>query len=483
VDDALLQGSLEALYERAPCGYLFTRPDGTIVRANETFLHWVGLARDGLAGTRRFQDLLTIPGKLFYENQYAPLLRLQGFVNAVAFDLVRTAGEPLPVLMTSVRQDDAAGHPALVASIVLDATDRRSYERELLLARRRAEQLAAIVTESSDAILSLAPDGAIQTWNAGATRLLGYEAAAMIGRGLWALLEPSGGDAAIEATDASLRTGRAVQFEAVATGADGRRVDLSAGLTPHPGPLGELAAISAILRDIGERKALERQQREFLSMVTHELRNPLASIRGYAQIMQRRGEYMERGLDVILRQALRLERLIGDLLDVSRAEAGQLHLRRQETDLVALAQAAVDQARALTRAHEVRFEGPTGPLTGQWDRDRLEQVLQNLLANAMKYAPDGGAIVVRVEELECEARVSVTDEGPGIAPDALPNLFGRFFRTAEARASGAEGLGLGLYISRTLVEAHGGRIWAESTPGQGSTFTFALPRAAPGVSP
>jgi PAS domain S-box-containing protein len=254
VDDQLLQESLEALYERAPCGYLFTRPDGTIVRANQTFLNWLGHAHDELVGTRRFQALLTIPGKLFYENQFAPLLRLQGFVNAVAFDLVRANGEPLPVLMTSVRQDDATGRPTLVASIVLDATDRRSYERELLLARRRAEQLAAIVTESSDAILSLAPDGTVQTWNAGATRLLGYAASEMVGQSLWKVLNPP----VVEAIDEAFRAGRAVQLETVATGADDRRVDVSAVLTPHPGHLGELAVISAILRDIGERKALER---------------------------------------------------------------------------------------------------------------------------------------------------------------------------------------------------------------------------------
>ena len=332
------------------------------------------------------------------------------------------------------------------------------------------------MTESSDAILSLAPDGTVQTWNAGATRLLGYTASEMAGQSLWKVLNPP----SVEAIDAALRAGRAVQLEAVATGADDRRVDVSAVLTPHPGHLGELAVISAILRDIGERKALERQQRDFISMVTHELRNPLASIRGYAQIMRRRGEYMERGLDVVLTQSRRLERLIGDLLDVSRVETGQLELRREETDLVELVRAAADQAQALTRAHEVRFDGPERALVGQWDRDRLEQVLQNLLTNATKYAPDGGTIVVRVEDQECEARVSVTDEGPGIAPDALPHLFGRFFRSESARSSGAEGLGLGLYISRNLVEAHGGRIWAESTLGQGSTFTFALPYSPKG---
>jgi NtrC-family two-component system sensor histidine kinase KinB len=477
VADELLQESLEALYELAPCGYLLTRPDGTIVRANQTFLDWVARAPADLVGTSRFQDLLTIPGKLFYENQYAPLLRLQGFVNAVAFDLVRPDAEPLPVLITSVRHPDVTGQAPTVASIILDATDRRAYERELLLARRRAEQLAAIVTESGDAILSLAPDGVVLTWNAGAERLLGYTAAEIVGRDLWAILHLADGHAALETAVATLRSGEAVRFEAVVTGPDGRRVDVSAGLAPHLGPLGELAAISAILRDIGERKAVERQQREFISMVTHELRNPLASLRGYAQIMRHRGEYMERGLDVILTQSRRLERLIGDLLDVSRVESGQLALQRDETDLVSLSRAAADQAQALTRAHEVRFEGPDEPLFGWWDRDRLAQVLQNLLTNATKYSPDGGTIVVRVAGDGGEVRVSVADQGPGIAPEALPNLFRRFYRTAEAKISGAEGLGLGLYISRSLVEAHGGRIWAESIPGQGSTFTFTLPRA------
>ena len=477
MDDELLQESIEALYDHAPCGFLFTRPDGTIVRANQTLLAWTGHARDDLIGTRRFQDLLTLPGKLFYENQYAPLLRLQGFVNAVAFDLVRASGEPLPVLVTSVQHAATADHSPLVASVVLDATDRRTYERELLLARRRAEQLAMIVTESSDAILSLAPDGVVQTWNAGAEGLFGYPATAMVGRPIWEVLQPTAGDAAGQAAVAELRAGRTVHLEAIVTAADGRRVDVSAGFAPHPGLLGDLAAISAILRDIGERKAVERQQREFLAMVTHELRNPLASIRGYAQIMRRRGAYMEHGLDVILTQSRRLERLIGDLLDVSRAEAGQLTLLREETDLVTLAREAVDQAQALTRAHEVQFEDSERAVVGPWDRDRLAQVFQNLLMNAIKYTPEGGAIVVRVADLGDMAQVSVRDHGPGIAPEALPNLFERFFRAADARANGAEGLGLGLYISRTLVEAHGGRIWADSTPGQGSIFTFTLPYA------
>jgi len=255
---------------------------------------------------------------------------------------------------------------------------------------------------------------------------------------------------------------------------DGSTVPVEARATVVTLPTGTLY-LSA-LRDISERRALERMQREFITMVTHELRNPLASIKGYAELMQRRGAYSEAAVDTIVTQAKQLERLIKDLLDVSRLQVGQLKLQPGETDLVALARAAAAQAQTLTHVHTIRVVAPEPPLVGRWDATRLEQVLQNLLSNAVKYSPDGGEIVVRVEDLPRQARVSVTDQGIGIPPEALPRLFQRFFRTEEAQARGIEGLGLGLHISRALVEAHGGRLWAESLPGQGSTFVFTLPR-------
>ena len=134
--------SAEELYENAPCGYLSTFPDGTIVRINGTILAWTGYQREDLLAGRRFQDLLTPAGKIYYETHYAPLLRMQGFVNEVAFDLVRADGGRLPVLVNSVQKRDAAGEPLLHRTTVFDATDRRRYERELLLARRKAEEAA-----------------------------------------------------------------------------------------------------------------------------------------------------------------------------------------------------------------------------------------------------------------------------------------------------------------------------------------------------
>ena len=193
--------------------------------------------------------------------------------------------------------------------------------------------------------------------------------------------------------------------------------------------------------------------------------------------MRRRRAYSERGVEAILAQVGRMDRLVGDLADVARLEAGRLRLARAPVDLAELARAGAEQARLLSPRHPIRVELPNGPVVALVDRYRVGQVLQNLLGNAVKYSPPGSEVVVRVEATDGEARLSVADAGPGITPGALPRLFERFYRADPAGAPA--GLGLGLYISRMLVETHGGRIWAESAPGEGSTFTVALPIGGP----
>src|SRR3712207_597602 len=142
VDESLLEENLEDLYERAPCGYVSTFPDGTFVKVNRTFLDWIGYRRDELLGHKRFQDLLTVPGKVYHETHYAPLLRMQGSVAEIAFDLVCRDGRQLPVLINSVQKRDASGTPLLHRTTIFNASERREYERELLRARTTAEQAA-----------------------------------------------------------------------------------------------------------------------------------------------------------------------------------------------------------------------------------------------------------------------------------------------------------------------------------------------------
>ncbi|HEV2066212.1 MAG TPA: PAS domain S-box protein [Thermomicrobiales bacterium] len=236
--------------------------------------------------------------------------------------------------------------------------------------------------------------------------------------------------------------------------------------------------LSAI-RDTTQRMQLELLQRDFLAMVTHDLRSPLTALRGWAQMLQRRGSPDDRSQHLVARilgQTDQMERLISDLADLVRLEAGQLPLRHEMLDLAEVAREQAHIVQEQAEDHTIRVIASDRPVVGAWDRRRLGQVFQNLLTNAVKYSPDGGTVLVRIEAVDGEARIEVADKGVGIPPDHLSRLFERFYR---ADATGAGGLGLGLHISQMLVQAHHGRIWVSSMPGQGSTFSVALPMNLP----
>ena len=254
---------------------------------------------------------------------------------------------------------------------------------------------------------------------------------------------------------------------------DGTLVPVEATMTVVPLPT-EPIVIGAF-RDITERRAQARSQQEFLAMVAHDLRTPLTSMKGYIDLMHRRGVYNERFVSTIAAQAGRLDRLLNDMLDVTRLDAHRLELHRDSIDLAAVVRTSVTEAEGLGPDHPIHVALPAEPVVGLWDADRIAQVVQNLLANAIKYSPTGGDIAVRVDDRGEAVAVSVTDRGIGIPASALPHLFDRFYRAENAKSGPAKGMGLGLYICKGLIEAHGGELTVASTLGQGSTFTFTLP--------
>jgi PAS domain S-box-containing protein len=253
---------------------------------------------------------------------------------------------------------------------------------------------------------------------------------------------------------------------------DGRHIPVDAQATvldTTPEPL-----FVSVLRDISERRALERMQQEFISMITHDLRMPLTSIKGFAQMLERQGIYRETFVRQIISNADQLQRLISDLSDVTRIRSGILEIEPAATDLISLARAAIESAQAASEGHTLHLDASPELIRGSWDSARVTQVLQNLVSNAIKYSPDGGEIRLRMRQRAGDVLVEIEDQGIGIASEDLQNLFDPFYRVASAGAT-ATGLGLGLAISKAVVEAHGGEIWIESEPGQGSTFSFTLP--------
>ena len=230
-----------------------------------------------------------------------------------------------------------------------------------------------------------------------------------------------------------------------------------------------------------ERQAAELVQQEFLAMVGHELKHPLTAMKGYAQLMQKRHSYSAQATDTIVAETNHMQRLVDDLLAIARAQAGRFELERDSVDLADEIAACVAEAQSTTNKHTINFHPvPTNMPMGFWDRDRIRQIVWNLLSNAIKYSPAGGPIEVRIEDFGAVARISVTDQGIGIERNAMPRLFDPFYR-APVTAAGTEGTGLGLGVTKALVEAHGGWIELESSPGRGSTFRVTLPYGTPAL--
>jgi signal transduction histidine kinase len=253
--------------------------------------------------------------------------------------------------------------------------------------------------------------------------------------------------------------------------------------------------------NVEQLQQLDRLKSRFLSMASHELKTPLTSISGLSQVLLRRmrrrleqgwpseAEWREeqRGhvdrLDLLNSQTGRLGRLIDELLDVSRIESGKLDFHWEPVDLSALVAEVADRLQLTTALHtiEVDLNGAVGTSV-MADRDHLEQVLDNLVTNAIKFSPEGGTIrVSRRDEMDAVV-LSVSDPGVGIPPGQLDAIFGLFYQAEDPVSRKTGGMGLGLYISREIVTRHGGRIWAESSPQHGSTFNVALPWAQAALS-
>ena len=263
-----------------------------------------------------------------------------------------------------------------------------------------------------------------------------------------------------------------------------------ARLEDDGGPATLLSIVLDTTDAVVARQQAEREKDEFLSIASHELKTPLTSLGLAAQMIDRmlaRGTLDEarlaRHVDTIRDQVARASRLIGDLLDVSRIESDRLDVRPERVDLAALAALAVQRQRDALHedaSHEVILRGGDAPLVIMGDEARLEQVLTNLLSNAVKYSPGGGTIEVRLGREGEDVALAVIDHGIGVPTDERERLFTPFRRTTAAVHAGVEGTGLGLYITRRIVEAHGGTIDVAETPGGGATFTVRLPVGGPG---
>jgi PAS domain S-box-containing protein len=267
------------------------------------------------------------------------------------------------------------------------------------------------------------------------------------------------------------------RYEGIVRRADGTDVFVSVSAAPVERQGGRPLVVT-VLRDVSAARRLDEAREEFLAAAAHELKTPLAVIKAYAQLMAKREPAEGRALAVIQRQVDRLSRIVQQLLDTSRLRLDPADGPAERFDLAALADEVVAALRAEAPRHQLTVS-TQGPAPVRGDRERIARVISALVENGVRFSPAGGAVEMRVEAASGEAVVSVHDRGIGIPPDRQARVFERYYRAHSGIAGDPGGLAVGLEVSRGIVQRHGGRMWFESAPGEGSTFHFTLPLAEP----
>lgn len=368
---------------------------------------------------------------------------------------------------------------------------RHSYEQldqKVHEVVREKEKTHALLESVADGVYVVDNNRQIALWNKAAERITGFSEKEMIGLACSKTITDSGDTCGSECAafcDIAARLDEgssSVNYEVLTRRHNGDKIWLNVSAAPIRDSDGTIAGVVHVFRDVSEYKEIDRMKSDFVATVSHELRTPLTSILGFSKTLLRNDVSFpdasrESFLLEIVREGERLARLIEDVLSVSRIEAGSLQLDLKPTDPSPTVHQVVKNVSRLTSIHNFIINVPEGLSQIHADIDKLYQVLLNLLVNAVKYSPEGGPVVVSAsEEKEC-VRFMVADQGVGINSEHLPHIFERFYRVEEGDKKGTAGTGLGLYVSKSLVEEMGGRIWVESTEGEGSRFYFDLPVA------
>jgi phosphoserine phosphatase RsbU/P len=364
VDDPRID-DFEDMLENAPCAYVTLLPNGRVKRVNKTLLRWIGHTAEQMAG-KRFSDFLNMPGRIYFETHVAPLLRMQGFYNEFAIDMVTAAGEPLQMIANALEGRDAAGNAVFTRVALIKATDRRRYEQELLEARN----LAKTSLES-------------------------------------------------------------------------------------------------------ERETSELRE-QFIAVLGHDLRNPLASISAGARILGReaKSDKEHQVIAMLETTVRRMAGLIDNVLDFARGRlGGGLTLDRDSKPLEPVLHQVIDELRLSSPGRQIEAEyAIDAPVN--CDRSRIGQLVSNLVGNAVSHGASNEPVRVRAATEDGLFTLSVANGGEPISEAALEKLFEPFFR-GEVRAS-RQGLGLGLHIAAQIAKAHGGTLSVSSTAAE-TRFTFVMP--------
>lgn len=498
------RAEIQDLYDRAPCGYHSVDADGRIVRINETELQWLGYTRDEVEGVLTVHDVLTpdsVP--LVHEGLVSlmknPTGRLEREVR-----MRRKDGSEFDALVAVTAVVDDDGGFVMTRVSTFDITSRKQAEEAL----RRSEAALANaqrIAHMGDWAWDI-PTGELR-WSDEIFRIFLTDQASFGGtyQAFLSFVHPKDRLAVEQAVHAAVHLGQPYNLEHRIVRADGSIRIVHEQAEVELAPNGEPSKMCGVVQDVTELRTaiaasehralelervreMERLQSSFIDSISHDLRQPITTVLGYGEILEDEihgplTEAQRLDLGQIVRAAGRLKTMVDDLLDSARIKAGMLPMHFKPADIGPLAGAvsasfgpmAEQKGIALEISIDERLPRPV------IDSAKIERVLSNLLHNALKFTPPGGQVHLVVSPDVGGLRIEVRDTGPGIAPDDVPKLFHQFSQLTEGRL--ADGVGLGLSVCKSIVEAHNGRIGVDSVVGVGSRFWISLPLAQPGERP
>lgn len=394
-------------------------------------------------------------------------------------------GKRIFISFNAFPEKDTAGNLTGINQFIKDISAQK-------LADEKQAVLAAIVNSSDDAIISKTLDGIITSWNRSATRMFGFTEKEAIGKHISIIIPKDRiSDEALIINN--IRNGKKIDhFETLRAAKDGTKRHISLSVSPLKNSKGKIIGASKIARDISIRIEAEKQRElyterlrelsnykdEFMVMASHELKTPLTVILANLQILEIKMEEDPRKdfVEKTIRQVKKLSGLISNLLDVSKIHAGKLDLEPTLFDLNILIEEISSNLQRTTKNQEIIFNSHNKELMINADKGKIEQVVVNIIGNAIKYSSDSSKIIIDATRKGKNIVVDVSDEGIGIPEKDIGNIFLRFYRVSGSASSFA-GSGVGLYISSEIIKSHAGKIWAESKIGKGSVFHFSIPAA------
>lgn len=488
--DAIVRAIRRALGCRGCCIFLLDEASQMLeIRAASGLKpQWRDAARlrlgEGIAGRAASEaspvylaDTLRDPAYIFFDPEVRSLLAVP----------MQVKGRVIGVLNVDERVPDAFGPDQERLLTIAAAQAAIAIENARLFSEMRSEKQRtdAIIRYMADGLLMLDRHGVVVSCNPALARMVGMQRQDILGQPAVAPTADPRLRAICEPATVKERTGvLAHEVEIMRTEADGvafspRRLRVFS--TPVNDETGQHMGEVRVVHDVTKEREVEEMKDEFFSTISHQLRTPLFSIQGFVRLILD-GDVPDAGtqrefLAIIGRQAEQLAQLVTNLLNISRLESGQLEMQRGAVQLLDVLQQTVSKLQGIAQARDITVETdfPACLPTVTGDQSWLEQVVTNLVGNAIKFTPEGGSLRVGARCLEEEVLVEVSDTGIGIPADALDRIFDKYYRVPDESGHRPEGTGLGLHIARQIVELHGGRIWAESELGQGSIFRVTLP--------